>query len=468
MVISKKRVLNYIFLTIIFFTSFIPLINYISIVIIIFWAVLYMKNLIYNDSLILISSIYVFFTFGVLIVGNLLLEISYANVFKQSNILFTGSTTRLIVYIIFFYEAFSKKMKKMPVKSLGLSYKSDGNYKKNKIYFFIILLGIISCQIICINALRKYGIAIGDRFFYERTYMNSIEVLSKWILVKSSFFVGWIYTFSKKTKKKILLLINIISIIILKMLGIKFGEIFLNISYFLMPITLKYIWENGLYIHKKYINKGIGIGVITILIAIGNLSFVYASVMQQDMSDGLDMVYHRVAAQSLLYHFIDYDLNLITNNATEFTNEIGVITKLKFNLMEYLKSDNEPIGLFKLNKVYDVESYQENIEKGYTLTSGFPGIVIYYFGFIISIFIVYILGKFLAYIYSIMYEFILNNSFIGIFMTLDLFNYIYSIFILGNIYYLFRLSFILRFILIILFKFQYKRIVLNKQIRISA
>lgn len=447
MTIKKRDLFFYLAAVIIFLLSFIPYLNIILTVIVLISIVFYMKNFIYKYYLIWVSLSYLIFNHIVLISGNLFLEFYFAEFFKENNAMFTGSTLRLIVYIYFLYKGFINKFRNTLISKQLFNILNE---RKSKLIYFCLLITILVCQLISINVLLQNGIAMGDRVGYERQYMDTIEVSAKWILIKISFFIGVLYTINRK---KGLIVLNFISLIILLMFGIKFGEIFLNLSNLILPISLKYIAQNNLLLSKAKIKKGLITFVIFLLFAFINVSFIYSKVYDITLLEGYNKTFSRIASQSLLYHFIDSDLNIVSNNISELSNEITVISKVTFDLKEYLEEGNEPIGLFKLNKVYDAYSYEVNIEKGYNLSGGFPGIVVYYFGFIVALFIVYYMGNFLAYIYNNLLLFCITNSFIGMFIAYQLLDYVLSVFILGNLYYLFRVSFLIKLFALIIYKF---------------
>lgn len=456
---NKKTLLINTFLLSAFMTSFIPVVNIAITVLILILAVYYLKELIYKEGMILISISYIAFNYLVLILGNFILEFFTATNYKPNGIMFTGSTVRLLIYIYFFYKGFSNKTKNHVIKNEHSYINIELNEKKIKVLYKLLFVFLIVCQLIAINVIRENGIALGDRFGYERAYMNSLEVFAKWTLVKISFFIGAIYSINKK---KGLILLNLISIVILKMLGVKFGEILLNLTYLVLPIAISYLSKNPFKISRKQVRRGMAVFIILMLIALSNISIVYSRAYNVSVRDGLIKTLERVSSQSVLYYFIDSDMDILSMNIDEFKNEVMVLGKLRFSLIDYLEKGNEPIGLFKLNKIYDLISYESNVKYGYSLSGGFPGIIIYYFGFLVSMPIIYFLGIILAHIYKYITIFIRKQSFVGLFLIYQMFDYIYSILILGNIYYLFRVSFIVILISMLCYILIIKHVKLRK------
>lgn len=400
---------------------------------------------------------YLIFNWIILIIGSLLLDLG-VNPFLSKGIILsmnTGASIRVVLIFIIFINFYYYFVKQDINKNIVVSKEGKASVRLLVIFFIII------SQLIIFRVINTNGVNFVDRMSYYRKHFGILETISLSILMKSSFFLGLFYI---KTKNKKYIIINIISILLLKLTGSKFGEIFINIMYFLYPIFLIF----GLNQNYKsgYLEKENKVGktkyiILAMVVSILLFFSVYSAYKKalgpnSTAKQSIELIVNRLASQSVLYNNIEKE----NSNYIEFFDEVTVIKYIRFNIIDYIKIKKQQLGLYRLNYIFSKQLYEENISKGYNLSGGFPGILIYYFGFFLTIPIIIMFAKVLSLVYKVSIKFALDNDILGILLVIDIFNYFNSILILGNLYYLFRPTFIIKVIFITVY-FNFRRGIKN-------
>lgn len=421
----------------------------------IFLLLILIRNIFENIKL--LSGIgYISFNLFIICLGSVFLDLGITPnfIFARSYKSFNGSSLRLLIFIIVFIKVYAYFV----VNQI----KSKNYHKKNKKIRMhldkIIVFVILFFQVVLIKKIVDTGINLVDRKRYIEQNFGTIEILAYVSIIQFNIFLGLFYS---KEKKKIFLILNLISLIILKLTGSKFGEIFTGILLFVAPLILNSIYDRG--IRFKISQKGlkyIFLGMTIFFLMIYSVATAYSKAMNGMITpkESLNMILQRIASQSILYNEIESErLNIF-----EIQDELIGLTKWKLNIVEYMKTTNRKVGLFKLNYVFDKNFFEDNLNKGYNLSGGFPGILVYYFGFLGTFISIFIVAYFLSRYFLLLYKYVLNYDLIGLYLTAELYTYLESFLILGNLYYMFRYSFLFRIIFILgydyfIFKRRFKK-----------
>ena len=299
----------------------------------------------------------------------------------------------------------------------------------NNINFFefvtknLFILVVVLCVII--GALYGFPLLSGNTRF---SFYQEIGHLDKTIFAMPivAFMLGVLYSLKNEVKYFLYIFILICFLILF---SDKFSGVFGIFVYFIM----------GFYLSKNAFNKSQNIGFdkkvlffyfpILFILLLFIVSAGYVAMHGAEISELKDKILSRAfGLQAHVWYGIDFNL---IKNYTEFNPNIF-----------WLHSDEpvQPAGLEYLMYEIANENFVDNMRNaGIRFTNGYPAIVLISFGYFYSFFILILLGMVLGFFLHYIYQKIQLLQPCRLFVSLVFYNnIIINIFIMGEIYYIYK------------------------------
>lgn len=239
--------------------------------------------------------------------------------------------TLIIIYILF------------GIKLKNINIKKRENKLIDKFIFILLILSIL----IFLKVVQKPIFMLNiDKYKYSKEYLNfSIQSLINIYQYYLPLFFGYIYitTTSPRTRRNIMI-INILMILTLIFIGVKFGGIFYYSYYFLLPVVLK-LKVKKIILRKIF--RGLIAVIILIIFSISHRILNY----NLSMSEGIKGFLNRGFQQGQLWWATYLNKDMIYN---------------EFILSEILNDNEKTRGIYKV--MYSLGKH-EFIDKLYQIKS---------------------------------------------------------------------------------------------------
>lgn len=293
-----------------------------------------------------------------------------------------------------------------------------------------------------------------ERYIYKVQYSNFF--LKNFLIYQTFIFMamGILFVYYKLENNRIfikmILIIFIMYLLYLILIGNKFSALFLNICFFLIPISLLIFL--GYYKNINLFSKKIIYILIMVLLFYKFIMYILIDLRGYEVDYAFEYLKHRILVQQAQLWWSGYERCFIYNNF----NSLSAIDKV---FIEPIKIGNT--SLFYLMEKELGDYVYIALAKGSQYTGAFPIIYAEIFGPIISYFIIFLMSLILASLIKLFFKLILLQKYFSMLSIMFLFQPIYLSMVSGKLIFLtlpFYYVKIILFLLIFIFEnYNYRR-----------
>ena len=338
----------------------------------------------------------------------------------QVNAYNIGATPLLVFYIALFSEflvLFSSFFIQKTTIQKKVEYNQDFFLLGMLVFTFSILL-ILYYVIIKNGSPLFSGI---DKFHYIKQYFTPFTLrLSSYLLIFSSFTLGFLYSCNKYRKGCVVGVCLILLFFILR--GEKFGGIVFSSFYFLCPVLIKK------EVFFKFSIKFVFVIILLMLIFTFSIFINYYNKFN-NVDKTITQFQNRIAGQGQLWWRIvelkKYKTNIYDNKDIDRQ----FYSKNKYGTgMDYL-----------MQKAFvDYNRYNVYKKANVRLTFAFPAILEYFFNYWQIIILIIFYSFYSSLIFSLLYKAVIANDYFLSIMVIKLYSMLLEIIAMGNLYFLLK------------------------------
>lgn len=279
---------------------------------------------------------------------------------------------------------------------------------------------------------NDYGV---DRFYYWNNIAPKWGQSLAYFAEICMIFLGRKYAL---TRKKIYVFMFLIGLLSFYMTGDKFTGFINSIVLFCVPI---FIFSSRNLSETIFNKKIIFYSLSAFALFLGTIYLSYYFIYSGDAAKAIEMIMVRLYLQAQMWWGVDSISNL-------YPKDLNIIWQSFFGFF----SEPDQAGIYFLMKqIAPVSVYYTMLEEGVAFTMAYPPNLTYFFGEIISPLLACGCGLIMGAILSIFYKTIKNGSAILLPMATAIYYGAVQSFLMGRLYHLVSIRFLLSFFIIIFF-----------------